>query len=342
MKSLSTTSLSILDLAKYSQGQSIGEAYKNLVALAQKGEEWGFKRYWLAEHHSLEGVASAATSILISHVADHTKKIRVGSGGIMLPNHPTLVIAEQFGTLGTLYPGRIDLGLGRAPGSDQLVARMMRRDQRDFGEMLEELRFFFEPAEPGQKIKAIPGAGVDVPIWILGSSLYSAHLAARTGLPYAFAGHFAPAAMMEAFDIYRREFQPSSVLQKPHTMVGVPVVAAETDDRAEYLATSIYQLFLNLIRNDLRSTRPPVKTMEGLWAPHEEAAVKNMTRMLIVGGPLKVKAGLERLIAETQVDELIITSDVFAHEDRLRSFDLIAQVAGLANREATPTQDASL
>jgi len=328
MKPLSQTPLSILDLAKYSEGQSVADAFRKSKELAQAAEKWGFKRFWLAEHHNIEGVASAATSILISYIADHTKTIRVGSGGIMLPNHPPLVIAEQFGTLATLYPGRIDLGLGRAPGTDQGTAKALRRDPMagmDFGPMVEELLYFLGEPKPGQKLRAIPGAGADIPIWILGSSTYSARLAAQMGRPYAFAGHFAPAAMLEAFEIYRRYFEPSEALDKPWTMAGVPVLAADTDEEAEFLATSVKQIFLSLVRGQPRATLPPVHTMS--WSPAEEAAVHSMTKMLIVGSPLKVRLGLQKFIADTGADELIITSEPYDAEKRLRSFELIAQIA---------------
>ncbi len=327
MKKLSETPLSILDLAKYSQGQSVGDAFRKSKELAKAAEGWGYKRFWLAEHHNIEGVASAATSVLIGHIAGETNTIRVGSGGIMLPNHPPLVIAEQFGTLATLYPGRIDLGLGRAPGSDQTTAKALRRDPMaglDFGSLIEELEIYFRPAEPGQKLRAIPGEGIDVPIWILGSSTYSARLAAQLGRPYAFAGHFAPAAMLEAFEIYRRYFEPSSHLQKPWTMAGVPVVAADTDEEAHFLATSVQQVFLNLIRGQPRPSRPPVHSMS--WSPNEEAAVQSMTRMMVVGSPLTVRAGLQKYIEDTGADELIITSEPYDSDKRLRSFELIAQV----------------
>jgi luciferase family oxidoreductase group 1 len=335
MKKLSETPLSILDLAKYSPGKTVADAYRATKELAQSAEKWGYHRYWLAEHHNLEGVASAATSLLIGYVAENTKTIRVGSGGIMLPNHAPLIVAEQFGTLATLYPGRIDLGLGRAPGADRLTMHALRRDTGlrggDFAELLEELLYFFAPAQPGQKLKAIPGAGIDVPIWILGSSLYSAQLAARLGLPYAFAGHFAPALLQEAFALYRAEFKSSRFLGRPYTMAGVPVVAAETDERAKYLATSIYQVFLSLVRGNLQPTPPPVESMDGLWnldrRAEEEAAVNSMVKLLIVGGPEKVRQGLQDLIDFTQADELIITSDQFDSNDRLRSYEIIARVS---------------
>ena len=331
--SFSSKSFSILDLAKYAEGSSIADAFTATKVLAQHAESWGYKRYWLAEHHNLEGVASAATAILIGYVAENTKSIRVGSGGIMLPNHSPLVIAEQFGTLATLYPGRIDLGLGRAPGSDQTTMRAIRGDSAnlhtDFGDLIEMLMFYFSPAEPGQKLKAIPGAGIDVPIWILGSSLYSAQLAARIGRPYAFAGHFAPREMLAAFHVYRTQFKPSEYLDKPHTMVGVPIVAGETQDDAEFLATTLYQTYLGLVRGKLAPAKPPIQSMEGVWQPHEKAAVQSMTSTLIVGDRAQIKKGLENLIEVTGADELIITSDVFEQKDRLKSYEIIAEVAGI-------------
>ncbi|RYG59198.1 LLM class flavin-dependent oxidoreductase, partial [bacterium] len=269
MKTLDQVRYSILDLVPYPEGKSIADAYKSSVTLAQHAEAWGYHRYWMAEHHSLEGIAGAATSVLIGHVAGHTKTIRVGSGGIMLPNHAPLMIAEQFGTLATLYPNRIDLGLGRAPGTDQTTMRALRRGLSskgdDFPELIDELLFYFQKSEPGQKVRAIPGEGIDVPIWILGSSTYSGRLAAMLGRPYAFAGHFAPDQMLQAYDIYRKNFEPSSVLEKPHTMAGIPIIAAATDEEAEYLATSLYLRFLGLIRGQLKPTPPPVESMDLLW-----------------------------------------------------------------------------
>lgn len=327
-KSLKTVDLNVLNLASFSQGKTVSDAFTTMVELAQHAEKLGYKRYWLAEHHNLDGIASAATSVLIGHVAGHTKSIRVGSGGIMLPNHSPYVIAEQFGTLGTLYAGRIDLGLGRAPGSDQQTMRAVRGANGsrgdDFPEQIDELLYYFSKAEEGQRIRAIPGEGVDVPIWILGSSLFSARLAARLGRPYAFAGHFAPAQMADAFTLYRQEFQPSKVLDKPHIMVGVQIVAAETDAKAEYLATSVHQRFLSLIRGKLRPTPPPVMDMSELWYPEEERAVKGMMSTMIIGGPDKVKNDLNRMIKYLGADEVIITSDLYDFEERKRSFEIIA------------------
>lgn len=327
MKTLSTTAISILDLAKISQGQTLTDAFAVSKQLAQMAESLGYTRYWFAEHHNFEGIGSAATSVLIGYIAENTKTIRVGSGGIMLPNHAPLAIVEQFGTLETLYPGRIDLGLGRAPGTDQLTMNALRRGvkEADFGELITELEFYFQTPEPHQKIRAVPGNGLHIPLYILGSSLYSAQLAARLGRPYAFAGHFAPTYMMQAFDIYRSMFQPSEHLKEPYIIVGVPVIAAETDEEAKYLATSVQQTFLNLIRGQRKLLSPPVPDIEAVWSRPEKEAVDNMLGLLITGGPKKVKEELNALIARTGADELIITADTYATKDRLRSYELIAQ-----------------
>ena len=330
-KSLAETPLSILNLVNYPQGSTIEKAFSCARDLARQAEHWGYKRYWMAEHHNLQGIASAATSVLIAYIAGATKTIRVGSGGIMLPNHSPLIVAEQFGTLATLFPGRIDLGLGRAPGTDPSTMRAIRGSGgtrgQEFPELIDELVHYFSPFEEGRKIRAIPGEGIDIPIWILGSSLFSAQLAAQLGRPYAFAGHFAPQMMKQAFEIYRFEFRPSKYLDKPHVMVGVPVIAAETDERAEFLATSRYQSVLGLIRGSLRQMPPPVKSMEGLWTPAEEAAVKSMGSLAIIGGREKVKKSLEDLLEWTEADEFIITSETFDHQERLRSFELIMETA---------------
>lgn len=329
MKTLATTALSLLDLAKVAQGKTIAQTYADSRELAQHVERLGYTRYWLAEHHNLEGIASAATSVLIGNIAQHTKTLRVGAGGIMLPNHAPLTIAENFGTLATLYPGRIDLGLGRAPGTDAPTLRALRRDMNehgaDFGDLVDELLFYFAPTQQGQKVRAIPGAGVDVPIYILGSSLYGAGLAARLGRPFAFAGHFAPAALKEAIALYRSAFQPSAVLAEPYVMLGVPVIAAETDERAAYLATTVQQAFLGLIRGQRIFSAPPVPDMNALWSPHEQLAVQSMLGMLVTGGPAKIRTDLDRLVASHGVDELILTSDTYDHADRLKSLELIAR-----------------
>lgn len=333
MKTLANTQISVLDLAKVSEGKTISEAFQNSKNLAQHVEKLGYHRFWLAEHHNFEGIASAATSVLIGYIAENTKTIRVGSGGIMLPNHAPLVIAEQFGTLASLYPERIDLGLGRAPGTDQNTMRALRRNlsarENDFSEMIEELLFYFSPPVEGQKIRAVPGAGIEVPIYILGSSTYSAQLAASLGRPYAFAGHFAPKEMMQAFDIYRSEFQASDVLEKPYVMVGVPVIAAETDEHAAFLSTSVQQAFLGLIRGNRRLSLPPIKDMESLWTPQEKHMVQSMLGMLVTGCPKKVRKELDQLIKATGADELIITSDTYDNKDRMKSYELIAQAKNL-------------
>lgn len=327
MSSLRNTKLSVLDLAPIAEGQSIAESFHHTLDLAQHVEKWGYERFWLAEHHNLDGISSAATSVLIGYVAGGTKKIRVGSGGVMLPNHAPLVIAEQFGTLETLYPGRIDLGLGRAPGTDGWTMRALRREmtgkEAEFADLVQELQYYFAPAQPGQKVRAIPGAGISVPLWLLGSSLYSAQLAAVLGLPYAFAGHFAPEMMFEALEIYRRHFQPSNVLQEPYAMLGVQVIAADSDAKAEKLATTNYQRFLGIIRNQRVNLRPPVEDMDSVWSPAEKEIVLSKLRLSVIGGPEKVKAGLENLLAQTGVQELMIVSDAYDHQDRLRSFELI-------------------
>lgn len=322
--------ISVLDLAPYHQEKTIADAFRESVLLAQNAEKFGYRRFWIAEHHSIEGVASAATPIVIGHVANATKTIRVGSGGVMLPNHAPMIVAEQFGTLETLFPNRIDLGLGRAPGSDRAAMRAIRGDVNpladDFEEMIGDLMAFFAPAEPGQKLQAIPGAGIDVPLYILGSSLFSAHLAAKLGRPYAFAGHFAPAQMLQAVQIYRTEFRPSKYLQEPYVMIGCPVVAADTDEKADYLATTMYQSFLNLVRGTPRLVVAPIPTMNGLWSPAEEARVKTMLEAFVVGGPAKTQEGLQKLIDLTGANELIISSNFYRTEDRLRSYEIVSQI----------------
>lgn len=328
-KNLSTVPISLLDLARISEGSTLQDAYRRSKEAAQKAEALGFHRFWLAEHHSIEGIASAATAVLIGYIAENTSKIRVGSGGIMLPNHAPMVVAEQFGTLDALYPNRIDLGLGRAPGSDQATMRAVRglhrQQEVDFGELIQELLYYFAPAEPGQRVRAIPGAGQTLPLYILGSSLYSAQLAARLGRPYAFAGHFAPAQMEQAFDIYRREFQPSQALEKPHVMVGLPVIAAPTDEEARFLATSLQQAFLGMVRGERTLGKPPVADMDALWNEPEKRFVESMLRMLVTGSPATIREKLDKVIRDFGADELIITSDPYRHEDRLRSLELIME-----------------
>jgi len=319
--------LSVLDLATYPEGGNPAQAFATSRELAQAAERWGYRRYWIAEHHNLEGVASSATVVLMAHIAGHTRTIRVGSGGIMLPNHAPLVVAEQVGTLESLYPGRIDLGLGRAPGTDPVTMRALRRGgmHEDFDQQVAELLSYFEPASERQAVKAIPGAGIDVPVWILGSSTWSAHFCAAIGRPYAFASHFAPGDLMQALEIYRREFKPSKQLDKPYVMVGVPALAAESDERAEFLATSMYQRFLGIIRNDRRPLPPPVADMDAIWSPAERYAVAERMALMVVGGPERVAAGLGEIVRLTQADELIIASDAYERADRLRSYEILAQ-----------------
>ncbi|MFC3282692.1 LLM class flavin-dependent oxidoreductase [Litchfieldella rifensis] len=328
MSRLASTPLSILDLAPIRQGGSGADTFRETVNLAQQAERLGFTRYWLAEHHNIDGIASAATAVLIGHVAGHTARIRVGSGGIMLPNHPPLVIAEQFGTLETLYPGRIDLGLGRAPGSDGATMAAMRRDPysgvSDFPDQVAELQRYLDDAEPGQRVKAVPGQGTRVPLWLLGSSGYSAQLAARLGLPFAFAAQFAPGYLFEALRLYRDHFQPSEALEAPYAMVGMPVIAADSDDQAQFLATTAQQKFLNLIRGKRTQSLPPVKRLD--WTPQEQAQVSQFLGAAVIGGPETLREGLVDFLERTGADELILTTDVYAHEDRLRSYEIVADV----------------
>src|ERR1700756_5677285 len=323
--------ISVLDLVGMHTGESAGSAIARSVDLAQHVERWGYRRFWLAEHHSIDGVACSATSVLIGHVAGATEKIRVGSGGVMLPNHAPLVVAEQFGTLEAMYPGRIDLGLGRAPGGDFATMRALRRDLHqtgdEFPQLLDELRKYLGPARPGQAVKALPGQGSNVPIALLGSSSFSAQLAGAQGLPFAFAAHFAPEYLYAAAQLYREKFRPSEVLPKPYLMVAVQVIAAETDEAARRLFTTPQQRFLRLIRNQPVELLPPVDSMEELWDDFERAAVENRLQAAIVGSNATVKAGLEKLVSETGVDEVIVVTDTYDHGDRLRSYGRLAAVA---------------
>ncbi|WP_413558635.1 LLM class flavin-dependent oxidoreductase [Bdellovibrio sp. HCB209] len=329
MKTLSEVKYSILDLASIAQGKSVADSFHNSLDLARHAEDWGFTRYWLAEHHNLEGIASSATSVLIGYIAGGTSKIRVGSGGIMLPNHAPLVIAEQFGTLGTLYPGRIDLGLGRAPGTDGLTMRALRRDFRrepDFGEQIQELQGYFKDSAAAERVRAIPGAGVEMPFWILGSSLYSAQLAAVMGLPYSFAGHFAPDEMYDAVKLYRAGFQASEHLKKPYVMLGIQIVAADSDDKAQKLSTTVMRRFLGIIRNQRVNLEPPVDSMAPYWTVQEEQLVKSRLATAVIGGPETVQRKLQEFVNILEPDELMIVSDQYDHNDRLRSFELISQI----------------
>src|SRR5450755_4607709 len=329
--------VSVLDLVGMRTGESAGSAIARSVELAQQVEQLGYKRYWLAEHHSISGLACSATPVLIGHVAAATKTIRVGSGGVMLPNHAPLVGAEQFGTLEALYPGRIDLGLGRAPGGDFQTMRALRRDLRQSGEdfpaLLEELRIYLGPEKPGQAVKAIPGQGSNVPITLLGSSGFSAQLAGMLGLPFAFAAHFAPEYLYAAAQLYREHFRPSAVLRKPYLMVAVQVIAADTDEAARRLFTTPQQRFLRLIRNQPVELLPPVDSMEPLWQDWERAAVENKLRAAIVGSDATVKAGLEKLASDTGADEVIVVTDTYEHADRLHSYERVADVARMIEAE---------
>ncbi|WP_437816984.1 LLM class flavin-dependent oxidoreductase [Sorangium sp. So ce1078] len=320
---------SVLDLSPIVQGGDAAQAFRNTLDLARHAERLGYRRYWLAEHHNMGGVASAATSVVIAHVAGGTSTIRVGAGGIMLPNHAPLVIAEQFGTLASLFPGRIDLGLGRAPGSDPITARALRRnlsgDADGFPQDVLELMGYFRPAEPGQLVQAVPGAGLSVPIWILGSSLFGAQLAAALGLPYAFASHFAPGQMAQAIALYRREFRPSAQLAQPHVMLGVNVFAADTDEEARRLWTSLQQAFVNLRRGRPGPLPPPVDDFERELSPMERAGIEQALSCSVVGSPETVRRGLGAFITRTRADELMVTSQIFDHAARLRSFEITAQ-----------------
>jgi luciferase family oxidoreductase group 1 len=319
----------MLDLVAVREGGSVADALATALATARHAEALGFTRYWLAEHHNMPGIASSATAVLVGHIAGGTSTIRVGSGGIMLPNHAPLVVAEAFGTLAELYPGRIDLGLGRAPGTDGPTMRALRRDraetEEDFPRDVAELQRLLGPAQPGARIVAVPGAGTNVPIWLLGSSLFSAQLAAHMGLPYAFASHFAPRMLHQALDIYRRLFQPSARLARPYAIVGVPVVAAPTDEEAQFLASSTYQRVLGILTGQRGLLRPPVADYMAQLQPHERAAITDFLAAGVVGGPATVRAGLQALADATQADEFILVSDVFDPQLRLRSLDITAQ-----------------
>jgi len=319
--------LSILDLVRVTEDTDARGALDNARDLARHAEGWGYRRFWVAEHHNMPGIASAATSVVIGHIAAGTQSIRVGAGGIMLPNHSPLVIAEQFGTLARLFPGRIDLGLGRAPGTDQLTVRALRRPPaaaENFPEDVVELQAYLAPVEPGQRIQAVPAAGTKVPLWILGSSLYGATLAAELGLPYAFASHFAPDQLLPALQAYRNRFKPSAQLSRPYAMVGVNIIAADGDADARRLATTQQMSFANLLRGSRGLSRPPVDDIESYWTPAERAQAMHMLARSIVGSPDTVRAGIDALVAETGADELMIVSDVYDHAARLRSFELIA------------------
>ena len=323
------TKLSILDLAPITQGSNARTALHNSRDLARHAEKYGFERFWVAEHHNMKGIASAATSVLIGFIAEGTSTIRVGSGGIMLPNHSPLVIAEQFGTLASLYPDRIDLGLGRAPGTDQITAQALRRTLQgssdDFPRDVMELQAYLGDSEPGQRVTAVPGVGTNIPLWILGSSLFGAQLAAMLGLPYAFASHFAPAQMMQAIDIYRERFKPSDQLQKPYVMLGFNVCAAETDEEAHFLRSSSLQSFLNLRRGTPGQLPPPVADFEQSMSPQEHAMLAEIGRCSAVGSLSTITSQMENFIEQTAADELMLVSSIFDHEKRVQSFEMTSE-----------------
>jgi luciferase family oxidoreductase group 1 len=325
--------LSILDLVPVAQGTGPADALRHSLELARTAERLGYTRYWVAEHHNMTGIASAATAVVIGYLAGGTSRIRVGAGGVMLPNHAPLVIAEQFGTLESLYPGRIDLGLGRAPGTDQRTVRALRRDVHaadSFADDVQELQALFRPARPGQPVQAVPGAGLEVPLWILGSSLYGAQLAAALGLPYAFASHFAPAALDDALTLYRAQFKPSAQCAAPHAMPGLNVVAADTDEEARRLFTSQQQAFINLLRGRPGPYPPPVDDIDSMWSPAEAAHVSQMLACSVVGSRDAVRRGIDRFVERTQADELMLVTAVFDPAARQRSCEIVAEAAGLA------------
>ncbi len=321
---------SILDLSPIPQGATAAVALRNSLELAQRADSLGYKRYWLAEHHNMPGIASAATSVVIGHIAGGTKKIRVGSGGIMLPNHSPLVIAEQFGTLASLYPDRIDLGLGRAPGTDMVTARALRRDVHEAAEQfprdVQELLFLLGPPHPGQTVRAVPGAGMMVPVWLLGSSLFSAQLAAILGLPYAFASHFAPDLLRQAFDIYRQRFEPSEYLDKPYAMLAANVLAADTEQEARRNFTSQQQSFINLRRGKPTQVPAPIDDINSYWSPAEKAMVEHALAVSYIGTVDSIEAGLRDLINTLEPNELMVTAHIYNQQARLRSVELVAQV----------------
>lgn len=325
---------SVLDLSPIVLGSTPTDSLRNTLDLARHAEKWGYNRYWLAEHHNMPGIASSATSVVIGHVAAGTSTIRVGSGGIMLPNHAPLVIAEHFGTLESLFPGRIDLGLGRAPGTDQRTMHALRRDSRsdgqDFPQQLDELRTYFDPslASEPMHVRAIPGEGLSIPIWLLGSSGFSAQLAGQLGLPFAFASHFSPDNTLPALELYHHHFQPSEVLDEPYAMVGVNIIAADTDEEAQRLATSMQQQFLNLMRNTPTQLLPPVESMDEIWSEQEKTVLMQQLRTSIIGSPQTVKEKLQKFLNLTQAEEMMVNTQIFDHQARLRSFEIVAEIGG--------------
>lgn len=328
-KKLADIPVSILDLVPILSGKTAADSFKNSLDLAQQAEHLGYNRYWLAEHHNMAGIASSATSLLIGYIAGGTSRIRVGSGGIMLPNHAPLIVAEQFGTLETLYPGRIDLGLGRAPGTDQVTSMALRRDLmgsvEDFPSNVVELKSYLGLADPTARVRAVPGQGLNVPIWILGSSTFGAQLAGMLGLPYAFASHFAPTSLIAALQVYRDSFKPSDSLKEPYVMACINVVAADTDEEAVHLSTTLYQSFLNVIRGTAKPMMPPVESMDGLWDASERYAVKQMLRYAFIGSSLTVRKDLQAFLEETKVDEIMVASHIYDHSARLHSYEIASR-----------------
>lgn len=328
-KGLDVAELSILELGRVRQGFTRADALNDARRVAQHAEQYGYKRFWVAEHHNMAAVTTAATSLVVSHIAAGTKTIRVGAGGIMLPNHAPYIIAEQFGTLEALYPGRIDLGLGRAPGTDQMTLRALRRDVNSadrFPQDVLELQAWLGPVEEGQKIEAVPGSNSNVPLWILGSSLFGAQVAAAYGMPYGFASHFAPQALDEALATYRANFQPSDRMEKPYALIGVNIIAAETTEEAKYLATSQQMSFANLVRGDRKLTQPPIDDINTYWTPEEKLRAQHMLNFSIIGDRDEIKRGVDALLERTNADELMIVSDMYDVDKRLRSFEIIADV----------------
>lgn len=333
MKFENLPALSMLDLIAVREGGSVAEALSIALRTAQAAESLGFTRYWLAEHHNMQGIASSATAVMVGHIAGGTQHIRVGSGGIMLPNHAPLVVAEAFGTLAELYPNRIDLGLGRAPGTDALTMRALRRNraetEEDFPREVAELQHLLGPAQPGQRVVATPGAGTHVPIWLLGSSLFSASLAAERGLPYAFAAHFAPRLLLQALDVYRNNFKPSATLDKPYVIVGIPLIAAPTDDEAQYLASSTYQRVLGILTGDRKRLQPPVANYLSQLNARERAGIDDFLGAAVIGGPDSVRSGLHHLAQLTKADEFMVVCDVFDPLLRVRSLEIAAAALAL-------------
>lgn len=330
-KQLHEIAWSVLDLATVSEGQTPRDAFHHSRDLARQVEKMGYKRFWLAEHHNNPAVASSATSLLIGYVAEGTSSIRVGSGGIMLPNHAPLVIAEQFGTLESLYPGRIDLGLGRAPGTDPVTMRALRRNkiEEDFAENVAELQKYLATPKQRETVRAIPGEGSNVPLWILGSSLYSARLAGKLGLPYAFASHFAPNHLLAALQLYRDSFQPSDVLEEPYSLACVNVIASDSHERARKLATSVYRFSLNIVRRENNLLQPPVDKMEPYWNDYERNLVLHQLYYTFIGNASAIQEGLQIFLDETKVDEIMVCSHIYDHKDRVRSYEILADAVGL-------------